>query len=503
MASQLINLDQLRTAITRTRSYMDGSFAPKVHDHNTLYYTQAQIDNFFGNVDTKLAAKADTNHTQASDSIIRMTGYAKADTASAIATTDSLNVAIGKLEKAVEDAANSIPNFDGVYLKVNDTAVAAKKLETARSITLSGVITGSTSFDGTGDVTISTAITGIASDKVTAMTGYIKPDDNSPITSADTLNLAIGKLEKMLDGKQAAGDYAPAEHNHNVLYYTKEEITQMLADISGEGSVELAEAKAYTDSAIAKITGDGVSEALDTLKELGDALNNDPNFAGSITTNLAGKADKKHTHDVATTDTDGFMSAADKTKLNGIQARANNYVHPTGAGYNHIPTGGSLGQILRYAANGTAEWATITTTDQYVKNTLDTVSRAYITGTTSNTTNTGDQIFDTGVYLTKNAGELAASKFVGDLDGTASNATVAESCTGNAATASLAERTRQALGISINGVSQGTFDGSTAINIDITPASIGAPTMTQFTEATTQATTQEVTNMLDEVFVVE
>ena len=502
MASQLINLEQLRSAIARTRSYVDGSFAPKVHEHNTLYYTQSQVDNFFDNVDTKLAAKADTIHTQASDSIVRMTGYAKADTASAITATDTLNVAIGKLEKGIEDAANSIPNLDGVYLKVNDTAVAARKLETARSITLSGVITGSTSFDGTGDVTISTAITGIASDKVTAMTGYIKPDDNSPITSADTLNLAIGKLEKMLDGKQAAGDYAPAEHNHNVLYYTKEEITQMLADISGEGSVELAEAKAYTDSAIAKITGDGVSEALDTLKELGDALNNDPNFASSITTNLASKADKEHTHDVATTDADGFMSAADKTKLNGIQAGANNYVHPTGAGYNHIPTGGSLGQILRYAANGTAEWATITTTDQYVKNTLDTVSRAYITGTTSNTTNTGDQIFDTGVYLTENAGELAASKFVGDLDGTASNATVAESCTGNAATASLAERTRQALGISINGVSQ-TFDGSTAINIDITPATIGAPTMAQFTEAVTQATTGEVTDMLEEVFTVE
>ena len=502
MASQLINLEQLRAALSRTRSYTDASYAPRVHDHNILYYTQSQIDNFLATVNTNLESKADANHTQSSDSIIKMTGYAKADTASAITTNDTLNVAIGKLEKAVEDAANSIPNFDGVYLKVNDTAVAAKKLETARNITLSGIVTGSASFDGTSDITIATTISGITSDKVTAMTGYIKPDDGSAITTADSLNMAIGKLEKALDGKQAAGSYSLEGHTHNTLYYTKEEIGDMLADISGEGSVELAEAKAYTDSEIAKITGEGVSEALDTLKELGDALNNDPNFASTITTSLAGKADKEHTHDEATTVAAGFMSAADKTKLNGIQAGANNYVHPTGAGYNHIPTGGSLGQILRYAANGTAEWATITTTDQYVKNTLDTVSRAYITGTTSSTTNTGDQIFDTGVYLTENAGELAASKFVGDLDGTASNATVAESCTGNAATASLAERTRQALGISINGVSQ-TFDGSTAINIDITPATIGAPTMAQFTEAVTQATTSEVTNMLEEVFTVE
>lgn len=32
------------------------------------------------------------------------------------------------------------------------------------------------------------------------------------------------------------------------------------------------------------------------------------------------------------------------------------YTHPAGAGFNHIPTGGSSGQILRWSANGTASW---------------------------------------------------------------------------------------------------------------------------------------------------
>lgn len=41
---------------------------------------------------------------------------------------------------------------------------------------------------------------------------------------------------------------------------------------------------------------DGSSDALDTLKELADALNNDPDFATTITNQLAGKADKEHTH---------------------------------------------------------------------------------------------------------------------------------------------------------------------------------------------------------------
>jgi len=33
------------------------------------------------------------------------------------------------------------------------------------------------------------------------------------------------------------------------------------------------------------------------------------------------------------------------------------YVHPTGAGNNHIPTGGSADQVLTYASSGTAAWA--------------------------------------------------------------------------------------------------------------------------------------------------
>jgi hypothetical protein len=46
-----------------------------------------------------------------------------------------------------------------------------------------------------------------------------------------------------------------------------------------------------------------------------------------------------------------------KTKLDGIAASANNYVHPTTAGNKHIPAGGAAGQFLKYSADGTAVWA--------------------------------------------------------------------------------------------------------------------------------------------------
>ena len=44
-----------------------------------------------------------------------------------------------------------------------------------------------------------------------------------------------------------------------------------------------------------------------------------------------------HTHQDAATSS-GFMSAADKTKLDGIEADANNYQHPTSNGSGHVPS---------------------------------------------------------------------------------------------------------------------------------------------------------------------
>ena len=69
--------------------------------------------------------------------------------------------------------------------------------------------------------------------------------------------------------------------------------------------------------------------------------------------------DTNTTYEVATTSNAGLMSAADKKKLDGIAANANNYTHPNTPGNKHIPAGGSEGQILQYESDGTAKWATI------------------------------------------------------------------------------------------------------------------------------------------------
>lgn len=64
----------------------------------------------------------------------------------------------------------------------------------------------------------------------------------------------------------------------------------------------------------------------------------------------------------ATASAAGAMSAADKSKLDGIATGANKYSHPTSSGNKHIPSGGSSGQILRWSADGTAAWGADTDT---------------------------------------------------------------------------------------------------------------------------------------------
>ncbi len=65
---------------------------------------------------------------------------------------------------------------------------------------------------------------------------------------------------------------------------------------------------------------------------------------------------------LASTTAPGRMSAADKAKLDGIAAGANNYVHPAGDGSLHVPaTGtGNSGKVLKAGSTaGSAAWGNV------------------------------------------------------------------------------------------------------------------------------------------------
>ena len=76
------------------------------------------------------------------------------------------------------------------------------------------------------------------------------------------------------------------------------------------------------------------------------------NSEARSTAAIALKVDKVDGKQLSTED----YTTAEKTKLQGVAANANNYVHPTTAGNKHIPAGGAKGQILVNTGDGTAEW---------------------------------------------------------------------------------------------------------------------------------------------------
>lgn len=113
----------------------------------------------------------------------------------------------------------------------------------------------------------------------------------------------------------------------------------------------------YVNNRLQELIG-GAPETYDTLKELADYIASHQEVADALNAAIGQKADKA----VATASTDGLMSRADKAKLDGMAEGANKYVHPSNAGYKHIPAGGSAGQVLKWQSDGTAGWAADTDT---------------------------------------------------------------------------------------------------------------------------------------------
>ena len=173
------------------------------------------LNTAIGKLEKGLEDKANVAHDHNSAKITAMTNYQKG-TASAIQQTDSLNVAIGKLEATLDSKSNN--GHTHSYAGSNTAGGAANsavKLQTPRNITIGGA---SNKFDGSGDITFTLTEIGVAStnhnqasNTITAMTGYTKGGTNGAITPTDTLNEALSKIENNLGGK------APTNHSHNYL----------------------------------------------------------------------------------------------------------------------------------------------------------------------------------------------------------------------------------------------------------------------------------------------
>lgn len=122
----------------------------------------------------------------------------------------------------------------------------------------------------------------------------------------------------------------------------------------------------------------------------------------ATTAQLANKVDKDGSKVLSEKD----FTAAYETKLKGIAENANNYTHPTGAGNNHIPAGGSSGQILKWSAAGTAVWGDPTTYSAATDSTLGLVKQGVAV---ADATSAEDVVAVVNALLTslRNSGSIA------------------------------------------------------------------------------------------------
>lgn len=196
------------------------------------------------------------------------------------------------------------------------------------------------------------------------------------------------------------------------------------------GNETIAGTKTFSSNIVGNLTGNADTATKATNNASGNKLSNDIIKGLSVNgkvityTKLDGSTGTITTQDTNTTYS--AMSAAEATTGTATTARTitakvlNDKIYEKISVFstsNFITKSDGIvglsvsGKVITYT-KGDGSTGTITTqdtnTDTKVTNTLGNTTKAYITGTTSEKTNTGTQIFDSGVYLTTTAGQLHA-----------------------------------------------------------------------------------------------
>ncbi len=256
-------------------------------------------------------------------------GYGTANVASTIVQRDANgDFSAGTI------TANVTGNVTGsVTGGVSGNAGTATKLATARTINVSGDVTGTAqSFDGSADIIVPTQI---------AAGSIVNADINAAANISDTKLATISTAGKVSNSATTATSantpFAIVARDANGNFSANQITANLTGNVTGNatnvsGTVAIANG------------GTGSTTAAGALTNLGAAASG-------------------HTHPAATSSTAGFMSAADKTRLDNLSSSGGSYVHPTGDGNLHVPATGTTnnGRVLKAGATaGSAAWGSLT-----------------------------------------------------------------------------------------------------------------------------------------------
>lgn len=181
-------------------------------------------------------------------------------------------------------------------------------------------------------------------------------------------------------------------------------------DSGNIGSQSVASATKATQDA----SGNVITSTYETKANASSKLTEAKTYTDTV---ASGKANTSHTHSYAGSASVGG-SATSAVKLD--TSTAGSATQPV------YFSGGKPVACTYTLSKSVPSNAVFTDTNTKVTNTLATTTKAYVTGTTSASTNTGTQVFDTGVYLDTAAGQLTATTFNGTTFSGSGVATLAE-----------------------------------------------------------------------------
>lgn len=199
-----------------------------------------------------IATKADSNHTHKGADLAVGT-YTLPDSASDVATTDTIAVALAKVDRRARTAS-----------------AGSDKWNTARTINVKGAATGSVSIDGSKNVDLTLDLANLASNKVNAMTGYSVPTKAptaTAIAAADSLNTAIGKLEYRLNTTNMDTMIATVSGNKTLANYGITDAYTLTAGNALAARVKTVEDNMTTLGGVESANDTDVTSIISAVKE--------------------------------------------------------------------------------------------------------------------------------------------------------------------------------------------------------------------------------------------
>lgn len=312
-------------------------------------------------------ALATPNALMSRDSVGRAKIVAPVDSED-IARKDTVDTALAAAKSYTDTHANNKTNPHGV----TKADLGLSSVENKSSATIRGEITSTNVTTALGFTPLNTTSKG-------AKNGLAELDANGFVPSSQLPSYVDDVLE--YDSKTSF----PVTGETGKIYVALD--TNIIYRWGSTAYIEISASLALGETSSTAYRGDRGKIAYDhsqaahapaTAQKNSDITKTEieAKLTGTITTHThAGLTPGTHASSHVTGGTDiipnaaasgnaGLMSGADKAKLDGVAANANNYTHPTTAGNKHIPTGGAAGQVLAYSgSSGTASWKALTPQD--------------------------------------------------------------------------------------------------------------------------------------------